>query len=110
MDDELRIYLEALSEKTDAQLQSVLAGIERHLDKRADEIEQRVAASEERIRADVKDRILGLETKLLSEFWKWARGAEARMRMFDAINAASLERLSGIEERVLNLEKPPQSQ
>jgi hypothetical protein len=93
---------------TDEQLQSLFAGMERHLDKRADEMEQRAAASEERIRAEVKETSHALETKLLSEFWKWARAAEARMRMFDAINAASLERLSGIEERILNLEKPPQ--
>ena len=95
---------------SDDQLQALFAGMERHLDKRADAIEQSVAATEERILADVKDRVQALETKLLSEFWKWARGAEARMRMFDAINAASLERLSGIEERVLNLEKPPRGE
>ena len=93
---------------TDEQLQALFAGIERHLDKRADATDLRVAAAEELVLADVKERIQGLETKLLSEFWKWARGIEARMRMHDAINAASLERLSGIEERVLNLEKPPQ--
>lgn len=91
-------------------LQALFAGMERHLDKRADATDKRVAEAEERILADVKERVQVLETKLLSEFWKWARGAEARMRMFDAINAASLERLSGIEERVLNLEKPPQGE
>ncbi len=77
--------------------------------KRLDEGEQRAIASEERIRAEVKDvNSSFLGTKLLSEFWKWARAAKARMRMFDAINAASLERLSAIEERVLSLEKPTQ--
>lgn len=73
MDDELKDFLEAM---------------QRHLDRRLDDAEQRAIASEKRIRAEVKDGIQALETKLLSEFWKWARAAEARMRMFDAINAA----------------------
>ena len=47
--------------------------MEHHVDKRADATEQRVAAADERILADVKDRVQVLETKLLSEFWKWAR-------------------------------------
>src|ERR1035441_2181784 len=47
--------------------------MEHHLDKRADATDQRVAEAEERILADVKDRVQVLETKLLSEFWKWAR-------------------------------------
>jgi hypothetical protein len=93
---------------SDDQLQALFAGMERHLDNRADAIEQGVAAAEQRLEARFDAKIEALETKLLSEFWKWARGIEARMRMHDAINAASLERLSGIEERVLNLEKPPQ--
>src|ERR1039457_7673662 len=47
--------------------------MEHHVDKRADATEQRVAAADERILAEVKDRVQVLETKLLSEFWKWAR-------------------------------------
>ena len=49
---------------TDEQLQALFAGMERHLDKRADAIEQRVAASEERIRAEAKETAHALETKL----------------------------------------------
>lgn len=97
---------------TDEQLQSLFAGVERHLDRRADAIEQRVdqrvGAAEQRILTEVDTRLAAFETRLLGEFWKWARGVEARMRMHDAINAATLERLGSIEERVLNLEKPPQ--
>ena len=92
---------------TDEQLQSLFAGMERHLDTRLDVIQQEAAATEQRIVSDVNAKLEGLETRLLSEFWKWARAAEARMRMHDAINAATLERLSGMEERILNLEKPP---
>jgi len=58
---------------SDEQLQALFAGMEHHLDKRADATDQRVAAAEERILADVKDRVQALETKLWSEFWKWAR-------------------------------------
>ena len=78
---------------SDEQFHTLFAAMERHLDKRADGFEHGVAAAEQRLEARFDAKIEALETKLLSEFWKWARGVEARMRMFDAINAASLERL-----------------
>jgi hypothetical protein len=92
---------------TDEQLQSLFAGIERHLDKRIDTLEQRIDARFTAFGQEVDAKLEAQETRILGEFWKWARGMEARMRMHDAINAATLERLAGIEERVLNLEKPP---
>lgn len=61
---------ESEGQMTDEQLQSLFAGIERRLGKRLDDMEQRAIASEERIRAEVKETSHALETKLLSEFWK----------------------------------------
>ena len=55
---------------SDEQLQALFAGIERHLDKRADAIEQRVAGAEQRLETRLDAKIEALETKLLSEFWK----------------------------------------
>jgi hypothetical protein len=54
---------------TDEQLQSLFAGMERHLDKRADGIEMRVAAVEERISA-VETKLEKAETTLMTEFHK----------------------------------------
>ncbi len=93
---------------SDEQLQSLFAGMERHLDKRADAIEERldkrVAASEQRILAEMATRIETLETRLLTEFHKWASPAEARMRG----NAATLQaldlELEAPRERVQKLE------
>src|SRR5438067_2449494 len=68
---------------TDEQLQYLFAGMERHLDKRADATDQHVAAAEARILADVKDRVQVLETKLLSEGLevgarRWGANLDAR--------------------------------
>src|ERR1700733_11895324 len=64
---------------TDEQLQGLFAGIERHLDKRADEIEQRVVTSEQYMRGEMKDSIHTLETRLITEFHKWASPLESRL-------------------------------
>ena len=53
--------------------------MERHLDRRADEIEQRVALVEQRL-AGLKTKVEKVETTLLAEFHKWASPSEARAR------------------------------
>jgi hypothetical protein len=65
---------------TDDQLQSLFAGMERRLDKRAEQTEQRILGEVNTRIGEVNAKIEALETKLLGEFWKWARGVEARMR------------------------------
>ena len=95
---------------TDEQLQSLFAGMERHLDKRADEIEKRVEASEQRLRDEIKEANHNLETKLITEFWKWASPVEARARgSRDTLHALELE-VDSLKERMRKLEgeRPPQ--
>ena len=64
---------------TDEQLQSLFAGMERHLDKRMDAMEKRLDALDARLDAtDAKIEKVG--TTLLSEFHKWASPIESRLQ------------------------------
>jgi DNA anti-recombination protein RmuC len=93
---------------TDEQLQSLFAGMERQLDRRADEIEQRlrdhVTAVESRLRAEIRAVGEHVETTLLTEFHKWASPAEARSRTISAaLRAIDLE-MEALNDRVSKLE------
>jgi hypothetical protein len=63
---------------TDEQLQSLFAGMERHLDRRADAIDQRLALIEQRLTGletrveNFETKVEKVETTLLAEFHKWA--------------------------------------
>jgi hypothetical protein len=69
---------------TDDQLQSLFAGMERHLDRRADATDQRVALVEQRLTGletkveHLESKVEKVETTLLAEFHKWASPSEAR--------------------------------
>jgi hypothetical protein len=59
----------------------------------------------ESLRADVHRDIEGVETKLLTEFWKWGRASEQKMRRVEFSDATTVERLSILEERIFTLER-----
>ena len=99
------------------QLQSLFAGMERHLDKRADVMEERlgkridamgdrVTAVEERLIAEMTARMETLETKLLTEFHKWASPTEARARQCGE-SAGARSRTRGAEGTRRETGRPP---
>jgi hypothetical protein len=45
------------------------------------------------------------ETRLLTEFWKWGRVAEQRIRSMEHSDATTTERLTAMEERIFTLER-----
>ena len=106
---------------TDEQLQSLFAGMERHLGKRTDEIEQRMDEIEQRMKdhttavetnLKVEMKAIGerIETALLTEFHKWASPAEARTRTISAaLRAIDLE-MEALMDRVQKLEGQKPSQ
>ena len=64
------------------------------------------------VKQDVQDLKAGLEkmeTRLLTEFWKWARSNEIKVRSVTHRTVDLDERLSLVEERVSELERrrPP---
>jgi hypothetical protein len=74
--------------------------IEQLIQKMADSIRQEVRESETRLREHAE----AVETRLLSEFWKWARTADARYRQNNGQVAGIDERLGLLEGRVTELE------
>ena|SRR5665213_2180710 len=59
----------------------------------------------EGLRSDVHRDIESVETKLLTEFWKWGRSSEQKMRRVEFSDATTVERLSILEERIFTLER-----
>ncbi len=54
---------------------------------------------------EVLDHTEAVETRLLGEFWKWARTADARYRQSHAVVGALDDRVQAIEDRVADLER-----
>jgi hypothetical protein len=78
----------------DQELKTYLAGMESRLLAHVDGVEERSRAHTEMV-----------ETRLLKEFWKWARTADARYRQHQA-NVSGLDiRVQAIEDRLSDLEQ-----
>jgi hypothetical protein len=96
---------------TDEQLQSLFAGMERHLDKRADEFQQRVTDQVTALRAEIKATGEHVETTLLTEFHKWASPVDAKLRThrswFTEVDA-ELQLLKARLDKLEGGEKTPQ--
>ena len=86
MDEELKAYLDRAFAKVDDEFAAV----------RAEGQE-----TKRELRAHTED----VETRLLSEFWKWARTADARYRQSIAVVGALDERVKAVEDRVAELER-----
>jgi hypothetical protein len=56
---------------------------------------------EARLRAHTEE----IETNLLSEFWKWARTADARYRQNQGVVIGLDQRVQAVEDRVADLER-----
>jgi hypothetical protein len=68
------------------------------------ELKQYLIEMEERLKGYVNERCERVETKLLTEFHKWASPAEARNRTISAaLRAIDLE-MEAIDDRVKKLE------
>ena len=58
--------------------------------------------------SEVRAEIEASETRLLTEFWKWGRSSDQRVRRVEQSDATTIERLAAIEERVFTLERRAQ--
>ncbi len=52
----------------------------------------------------VRREIERTETRLLTEFWKWGRASDTRIRRVEHSDATTVERLASMEERLFTLE------
>jgi hypothetical protein len=68
-------------------------------------MEARLRDQAERLEARLREHTEGVETRLLSEFWKWARTADARYRQSAGQVNGLAERVDLVEDRVTALER-----
>ena len=88
----------------DAELKQHLIGMEERLKSSVIELKGSVIEMEQRLKGYVNERCEQVETKLLTEFHKWASPAEARHRTISAaLRAIDLE-MEAIDDRVKKLE------
>jgi polyhydroxyalkanoate synthesis regulator phasin len=53
----------------------------------------------------LREHTEAVETRLLREFWKWARTADARYRQHQGVVNGLAERVGIVEDRVADLER-----
>jgi uncharacterized protein YicC (UPF0701 family) len=69
MDAELKTHLEAMESRLQAKIAEVESGLKDYTDERLKKLELRLREHTETV-----------ETRLLSEFWKWARASDIKAR------------------------------
>ncbi|MGI8990992.1 MAG: hypothetical protein ACR2I2_15620 [Bryobacteraceae bacterium] len=100
MDVELKTYLQDMEKRTNARFDAMEQRFDA-MERRFDAVEQRLEAVERQF----KDALEATETRLLTEFWKWARTLDVKLRQLQANDIATEERLTVLEERVFTLER-----
>lgn len=98
MDAELKNHLEAMESRlqghTDQKLEAMESRLRDYTDDKLKELELRL-----------REHTEAVETRLLSEFWKWARTSDMKARHHGTTLAAMDERLMSVEERLMDLER-----
>jgi hypothetical protein len=61
--------------------------------------------SESRMESRIGEQIRDSESKLFTEFWKWGRSSDQRIRRVEHSDATTAERLAAIEDRIFTLER-----
>ena len=57
------------------------------------------------MKRELREHTETVETRLLTEFWKWAKTADARYRQNQAVVGAMDDRVGAVEDRVSELER-----
>ena len=97
MDAELKEYLQGMEARLNANFEARIGGSESRLNT---SMEARIGESEARM----KEHTETVETRLLSEFWKWARTTDMKTRLQNNHFVGLEERMTSAEERIRDLE------
>ncbi len=111
MEADLKSYLEGMESRLSSQIAESEQRSRAHteiVETRLSDLEgmesrlsSQIAESEQRSRAHTEI----VETRLLTEFWKWARTADARYRQHQAIVGGLDIRVQTIEDRLSDIEQ-----
>jgi hypothetical protein len=91
----------------DQELKTYLAGMESRLLAHVDGVGETFRAQIEQSETRSREHTEMVETRLLKEFWKWARTADARYRQHQSIVNGLDVRVQAIEDRLSDLEQNP---
>ena len=108
MDNELKLFLEAMEARLTRRVDESAKALEDRLMKRIDEavtkrIDEAVTAAEDRL----IERIRDTETTLLTEFHKWASPVDGRVRALSSMVRVFDADLEYIQDRLKKLENRP---
>jgi hypothetical protein len=87
MDEELKTYLDTLKSHLDARFAQIDARFEQ-VDKRFEQVDKRFEQVDANF-AQIREELHYTETRLLSEFWKWGRTTEIRVRRLETLTRIS---------------------
>ena len=103
MDEELKAYLDVKFGEVQSEfgkVQSEFGNVQIQFEK--------VQSQFEKVQSqfgEVRSEIESVETRLLSEFWKWGRASDQRVRRVEHSDATTIERLAAMEDRLFTLER-----
>lgn len=119
MDTELKEYLSAMEARMEARMDARFEATEKRMEARIEasaermearmdrmevRIESKMDELENRMKDHVSEKCEAVETRLLSEFWKWGRTSDIRTRQVMSDVSMLGERMLALEDRVTALE------
>ena len=102
--DTLDGRIEALGKRLDGRIDTLDGRID-VLGGRIDALGLHVTGQLEALELRMREHTETVETRLLSEFWKWARTSDARYRQNQGLVGALDGRVQAVEDRVADLER-----
>jgi uncharacterized protein YjbJ (UPF0337 family) len=108
VDQDLRDLLTGMESRLNASFEAQELRVREQVGKVADDLELRlreqVGKVADNLELRLRERIEKVETTLLTEFWKWARTNDVKLRQHGQAITAFDERLSLLEERITAIE------
>jgi hypothetical protein len=101
MDQDLRAYLDGMKAELLGEIRATKAELRSEIQATKAELREEIEAAKTELRSHTEV----VETRLLTEFWKWARTADIKIRQNFANNSMVEERLLALEDRLTDLEK-----
>jgi uncharacterized protein (DUF2164 family) len=124
VDQDLKVYLDSMEQRLTERISEKISESEQQFSQKIGESEQRlterisqkIGESEQRLTERISQKISesedrlteqmrDFETRLLTEFWKWGRVSDQRIRRVEHSDATTAERLASMEERIFTLER-----
>ena len=105
MDEELKVYLDGMKSDMRDMKRELIAHTDASLDQAKRELREHTDASLDLTKRELREHTETVETRLLGEFFKWARTSDLRYRQGHAVVGALDDRVQAAEDRIAELER-----